>query len=293
MLINSRSTLGAALVATILVLLFAHRSTGAEPVRHPMAASAEAEFFAALNDNPTEPESAVSTLLTAYAIDPGDASTSLWLGLNHLWLAAEGDRRDASAIADLYLAEEFLARAQELNPTDVRIPSWLIPTRQALASIEQRYEDLPALLDEMLAAYESDPNFHSFSVGLQSFDAEAGSERFEQGLRAMRDAAGCVNSDDLTCGNTARWPHNVEGFLVFLADFELKAGQPERARAVLDTVVGHPDFETWPHRQHALDRLAHLDDLAARYANDDEDDDPQGLFAASNGIACQACHGAR
>ncbi|HEV8268785.1 MAG TPA: hypothetical protein VGR00_11140, partial [Thermoanaerobaculia bacterium] len=103
------------------------------PRRHPMAEKAEASFFALLNDSQGSPSDVLRDLTTAYAIDPTDARTLVLLGLDHLWMAAEGDQRDPMTIQHLVLADHFFARAQDVNPQDDRIPSWLGPTRLILA----------------------------------------------------------------------------------------------------------------------------------------------------------------
>lgn len=122
--------------------------------RHPLAVRAEVRFFEILNHRPQDRSAALGDLMAAYAADPDDARTNLWLGLNHLWLAAEGDRTDPRVIENLILAERFLDRARKLDPGDGRIPSWLVPTRRALARIERAPERTRGLDAELAAAYE-------------------------------------------------------------------------------------------------------------------------------------------
>lgn len=258
--------------------------------RHPLANQAEARFFEIFTRETSPSDAALRDLMTAYYVDPGDARTSLLLGLNHLWLAAEGDRTDPRVIENLYLAERFLARSAEQNPHDPRMPSWLVPARMSLATIEQDDERVTALGREMVEAYASDPNFHSFVVGQQAFSAPRDSERFLFGLKAMRDTGECLDQDDPTCHNHPHWPHNQEAFLVFAADFELKAGDVDRARALLEQTRRIPEFPTWPYRDVVDERLAGLEVRAAAYANADPDDDPASLFTGDHRASCQACH---
>lgn len=256
--------------------------------RHPLAVRAEERFFEVLNHRPENRSAALGDLMAAYASDPSDARTTLWLGLNHLWLAAEGDRTDPRVIDEVILSEHFLARAQELDPSERRIPSWLVPARQALARIEGEDEHSQAVEAELLAAYEEDPGFHSFTVALTGFGAPRDSAVFARGLAALRRPdAGCAENDP-SCQNRPRWPHNVEAFLTFAADYELKAGERENASAILERVRTLPSYDAWPFRSEAEDRLEHLALYARLYANGDPTDDPPPLVAG--GHTCQACH---
>ncbi|MEM1181703.1 MAG: hypothetical protein AAGM22_25390 [Acidobacteriota bacterium] len=264
-----------------------------EPGRHPLARQAEAEFFEVFNNAPATPEKPLRMLMTAYFMDPDDVQTNLLLGLNHLWIAAEGNHQDPRTIEHLYLAEDFLSRAAERNPADQRMHSWLIPTRLSLANIEQNDDRVEELSQAMFDAYETDPNFHAFVVGVQGFRAPRDDPRFEFSLKAMRSTTGCAGDDDLSCANHPRWPHNIEAFLVFAADFELKAGDVDRARELLTMARNHPDFATWPYRQEVADRLTSLDARAALYANDSADDDPPSLFTGAHEASCQMCHRTR
>ena len=287
-----RRTLWGATAVIALGMLPGISQLAAAPAdaRHPMALQAESRFFTAFTAATEPTDTVLRDLMTAFFVDPEDARTNLLLGLNHLWLAAEGDHNNPRVIEHLFLAERFLDRAQRHDPDDARIDSWLLPARSALATIERDEAGAAAFRAAMVNAYESDPNFHSFSVGVQSFDAARSSERFAFGLEAMRNATGCLGSGDPTCGNHPHWPHNVEAFTVFAADFETKAGNVQRARSLLEGVRDTPSFASWPYRSLVDSRLDALSERAALYANDNREDDPVSLFTGDNSAACQACH---
>lgn len=256
--------------------------------RTPGAERAESRFFEALNHRPDRPAAPLADLMAAFAADPRDARTNLWLGLDHLWLAAEGDRTDPRAIEHLILAEHFLARTQELDSSDRRLASWLVPTRRALARLDGDRERSRALEAELLAAYRRDPDFHAVAVAMAGFGAPRGTAAFTRGLEALRASrAGCTEAEP-TCTNRPRWPHNVESFLTFGADYELKAGEKHTARGLLEQVRARPGYDRWPYRGEVEDRLEHLDLLAELYANSDPTDDPPALVSGRR--TCQACH---
>jgi hypothetical protein len=266
--------------------------------RHPIAQKAEAGFFDTFNgfqgDEPAK-SAPLRGLLAALATDPTDARTHLLLGLNHLWLAGEGDRTDPRVLEHLFLAERYLARAQELDPKDRRIPSWLVPVRLSLVRIEGQEDHQEEILRDLQAAYAEDPTFHSFTVALLGIAAPRTSPEFRQGLAALRatvDTCAPSGSDttDPSCGNTPRWPHNREAYLTFFADYELKAGNTDQARELLLKVRQDPDYPRWPFRQEAEDRLKNLDLYASLFANQDPGDDPPHLMSGHKHIGCQSCH---
>ncbi len=263
--------------------------------RHPAAEKAEAGFFAVFNHEARDARAKsapLRDLLAALVTDPTDARTHLLLGLNHLWLAAEGDRTDPRVIEHLFLAERYLARAQELDPAERRIPSWLVPVRLSLAAIEGRQDRRAEILGDLKAAYAEDPTFHSFTIALLGIDTPSTSPEFRQGLEALHAAAGSCTSNptDPTCQNTPRWPHNREAYMTFSADYELKAGNVDRARELLLDVRQDPDASRWPFLQEAEDRWKNLELYASLYANQDPGDDPPHLMSGHNRIACQSCH---
>lgn len=275
----------ALLSTALLAVAFAQESGGGE--RHPAAVGAEQAFFAAFNHHAMPPEQVLTPLMGAYASDPADPRTNLFLGATHLWIAAKSRGRNPRVIENLLLAERFFERAQTLAPDDPRIASFLTPVRLSLDGIERRGRR-DEIVRDLWAAYARDPAFNSFGVALLGFQSPRGSEDFRRGLEALRavEAAGCEDGDP-TCRNTPRWPHNVEGFVSFYADYELKAGNREAARRLLDEAVAEPSFASWPFRDVVEARLADLDGHAARFADDDPDNDPQPAAIARG---CAACH---
>jgi hypothetical protein len=269
-----------------IALLLIATTAAAAPARAPIAVKAEATFFNALNHDAKQQKTALRELTAAFATDPGDPRTTLLLGLGHLWLAAEGGRGNLEALEHVYLSESFLERAQKLAPEDGRIPSWLVPARMAIAGVERDKARREVLMGDLLAAYAKDPDFHSFTVAFLGFDHPRESEDFQRGLRALRAAIGCT--DDPSCRNETRWPHNMEGFETFIADYELKAGEPARAKELLEKVKAMPAYATFLYPEEVEDRLANLTQYAALYANADRRDDPPSIMA--DGRSCRSCH---
>jgi hypothetical protein len=281
-------------LALALILVTAALSAAAAG-RHPLAVKAEESFFAAFNRDPRAKAAPLRDLWTAALADPSDGRTWLLLGLNHLWIAAEGDKTNPLTVEHLVLAERFLTRAQELDPAEKRIPSWLVPVRLSLASLTSVKEDRKAekdrILRDLLDAYAQDPTFHSFTLALVGFDSGRETPEFQRGLAALQATNGdCAESADPTCGNRPRWPHNQEAYVTFEADYELKAGHTAQAHDLLLRVQRIPSYPQWPFRGETEDRLRNLDAYAALYADADRGNDPPHLMASSQGLVCQRCH---
>jgi hypothetical protein len=279
------------LIASIPIMAVANLAVGATGTgRHPLAAKAEEGFFATLNGDPKARTAPLRDLMTAYAVSPDDARVNLLLGLNHLWLAAEGDMTNPTTIDRLILAEHFLARAQKLDPSDRRIPSWLTPVRLSLAGIHQEKDKREESFRDLQAAYAEDPNFHSFTLALLSVSSDPKSPEFQRGLAALRATTGdCAGFEDPSCENRPRWPHNREAFITFFADYELKAGNVDRARELLIQTQQDPDYPRWRFKNEVEDRLKNLETYAALYTNADPGDDPPHLMV-NGGFMCQSCH---
>lgn len=278
------------LVVVLLVSLvalgggvIAAEATGARAV-----ARAAEVFYQALNHDVGLRRSALGELRIAVAVAPHDAGTNLRLGLAHLWIAAEGDRTDAALIEHIVLSEHYLRRAQQLNPSDQRIASWLIPMQITLAGIEGDTARRRELYEQMLAEYRKDPNFHSFALAMLGFHSPQESEEFQRGLRALRATEDC-DADDPSCRNDPRWPHNQEGFLLMVADYELRAGNRDQALTQLRNIQQAPGYSTWRFQEEVEHRLANLDDYVERWSNDDPGDDPEAPLVRSK-VQCQMCH---
>lgn len=287
----SRKTCIVLLISALSLAAFL-RLTDAEEKkgRNPAAVAAEKAFFETFNGGAANRSAALRDLMVAYVSDPKDARNCLLLGLNHLWLAAEGDRTNARIIEHLILSERFLAEAQRLDPSDRRIPSWLVPVRLALAGISRDPERKEEIERELLTAYAEDPAFHSFTMALLGFDSSRESKDFKRGLEALSKVDPGCEATDPSCRNEPRWPHNQEGFLTFWADYELKAGHADRARELLAEVQGVPGYASWKYRSEVEDRLKNLELYAKLYADEDSGNDPPTIMSGGSGISCQSCH---
>ena len=90
------------------------------------------------------------------------------------------------------------------------------------------------------------------------------------------------------CNNSAV-PHVREGVAITLGDALLRSGAPaEKARAAYEAAEKSPTFESWSYGSELRARIDGVDDLAARYADDDASNDPSSWLLS--GHVCSGCH---
>ncbi len=282
--------LSALLFSTIVVADNAPSTTpaGASNDSQQILVEAETQFFQALNEKPKQGKNTLEGLTLAYAVAPTDGRTNLLLGLNHLWLAAESPRQNPMTLQHVILAEYFLGRAEQLTG-DYRIPSWRVPIQMTLANRDGDKKAAGKAYDSFLKAYKKNPDFHSFVLALLAFDEPVGSKEFQRGLTAMHAAESCGENNP-SCQNTARWPHNVEAYMVFMADYEAKAGNADAARKWLADAETFATASNWAFLPAIVERQQQLPERMVRYANADHNDDPAGLFDEYQQQTCQLCH---
>jgi hypothetical protein len=261
----------------------------AEPARHRAAVRAEELFFRALNHDAALRPEAIDALTQAFVADPADGATSLWLGMAHLWVVAESAGEPWTLLDRSVLARHYLARAAELRPQDTRIPSWLSAIELFIAGLEHDGPGATAAEADLARAFEHDPTFHAVSMGIIRWDNPPESSAFAESLRAMRLAIDGA-ADDPSALNMPRWPHNVEGFMLAMADYELKAGSRQRAAVMLNALRERPGYEAWPYKHLVEDRLENLHALARRFADDDPANDPPYILDRASGVSCVVCH---
>jgi hypothetical protein len=249
-------------------------------------AALRSRFYDALNRDPSLRTAALAAL-DARVAEGAPGHMELLAGLGHLWVAAEAsdERRDS-----LVRAVELLARAERALPDDDRIVSWLAAAEWGLASLDGRGEDRIAARDRLAVAALRDPCFHAIALGLTSFDEPRDSDPFRAALAAMRAAFDCRDGSDPSATDHPRWPNNVRGFLVALADFELKAGDLAAAETALVIAESRAGFDTWRFRHLVDERLGSLRDRRDLYADADPSNDPRYVFAPGSAASCLACH---
>jgi hypothetical protein len=248
---------------------------------------AKQAFLDALNHHPERRPQAIASLTRALAQQPMDAEINLYLGLAHLWVAAEWTSDDPAALNELVLAEHFLRRAKTLSPADRRIDSWLSAAAIHRARIEHDAHEETTAWEQLRLALRTDPCFQGVAVGLLRYDEPRDSAAFAEGLSAMRGALRCADGDP-SGANHPLWPHNVEGFLLALCQYEHKAGNLDQADKWMATLRARDDYALWPCRTLAESvRASWGVDQGAGFQGPEA---PPFVLSRWSGVACVACH---
>jgi len=269
--------------ACLLMLRF---QAPTDPASH-VKDDAVAYFWDSFQLHPEQRDEAIARL-TARALAP-DATNKevLYTGLAHLWAVAEGEADSTRRHAHAVLAEHWLARAESAEPDDSRIAGWRASAAKAIADLLRDEAAQAAALARLEALAATDPCFHSVPLAIVSFDRPRTNASFTKALAAMNAAFDC--GDRRGGQDRPRWPHNVAGFLVALADYRLKAGDVAGAELALVVADTRESTAHWAHRQLIVDRLSTLQERAALYADDEAANDPP--FALQAGVlSCAACH---
>jgi len=253
-------------------------------------ASLEHDFFAALNRDHDRRHETLAALESAVVAGERTPRIVLLLGLNHLWIAAEDEIEEVEGRRHLVLAIHHLRQAKTLLPDDHRIPSWLHAAEHGLAVAEGRSDAARLARKRLGHEAEREPCFHAVGFGIASFAEPRDSAEFRAAHAAMEASFEC-RGDNPSIVDMPRWPHNVHGFLVALADFRLKAGDARGAEMALVIAESRAGFAEWRHRALIDDRLGSLMERQSLYGNDDPADDPPFVFAPGSAVSCIGCHG--
>jgi hypothetical protein len=251
-------------------------------------------FFDALQRRPERRSEAIRRLCASIiSADPAagpDPKEVLHLGLAYLWSASSAADR-SERFEQALLARHWLERAMALAPEDDRIGSWRWSAAALVADLEQDDAALAAARRELVALADVDPCFHALALGIVSFADGRTSPAFRAALDAMNTAFACTG-DDPSIRNRPRWPFNVQGFLVGLADMRLKAGDLPGAEAALVIAEANESTPSWRFKALLDERFATLKVRAERFGDVDPSNDPDFVFATGSPFSCVACHAA-
>jgi hypothetical protein len=256
----------------------------------------------------------LARLLQDVAGDPRNVYTSFLLMTANLWMGSEADYDDPTTLYHFLLSTYFQIRAFDLarglevawtadperNPRfrmAAELGGFGLLARRWLAKLHGDAEALRLVDEEHREWWRIQPAIHSFSLGLPFFDEP---ERFAEGLEVYYSAYPyCEAVPVRTCSNLARFPFNLLSFALGLVDFSLRAGDLERARAILGYRLDPGEAANWSEwnvgRDAWLHRERNLDAIFALYRNGDPSDDPVNFETkrrrwGEETTVCQVCH---
>lgn len=271
------------------------------------------QFYETFNYNEAQRYETAAALLEDFAQDPSNVFTGFLTKAVNIWIGGEADYDDPSVLHNMLIASYFSnhtlkmakrmeqAWQQDSSNDRFRLAPILgglsVMERSWLAELHQDQNAKLALNDEHRQWFELHPLFHSFTVGVMHFDSR---ELFMEGFFAWNSAVTAECPDIRTCTDRPRFSFNILGMVVGYADYLVKLGALDDARTLL-TYRYNPmfAFEDWTIGKEAwLHRENNLDAIAARYHNDDPNDDPNFFFLAdrkwgTKTSTCQSCHQAQ
>jgi hypothetical protein len=255
----------------------------------------------------------LAALHAAYLQDPADATTAAHIGIVQTWRAAEsarGGKPDPSVVATMASARRFLEESVSLDPSDARRQGFRASARLAEGAMHRDASLQRLGTADLQGAVRAWPQFNLFTLARNLGGSPAGSPALQQAIDALWQAqdlciGGRLSRDDpdmspymrlqtgtgpnRVCWNSARVPHNFEGFFLEWGDLLVKAGDTTMARKIYANARRSPDYGGWPYRELLEARIRDADANVARFSAPVGSADHVPIGRASP-IACVGCH---
>ena len=225
----------------------------------------------------------LENLTNAYYENKRDYKLAAHLGFVNAWGLAESNRvENASArVTDhATMSVRYFEEAMRLAPeTDWRYFGFLASMRMAEGSIHGDMKKMTKGYFNMKKAVRKYPEFNLFTAAYtRGMNPDPGfrKEAIEMLWKNIEKCTGqkvdkstfdyrkFLGEKELTgkmsaCWNTWIAPHNLEGFLLVLGDFEFKDGNYEIAKLVYENVKYVEEFEEWDYKEIIEQRLKEVD----------------------------------
>lgn len=270
-------------------------------------------FNDAFFDHEYNRHAAQAALLDDYVAHPNNVYTSFLNTAVNNWNGGEAEYDDPELLYNFLISGFFAFRGMDLSKQAEL--AWMVDPinnkRFRLASIvggfsAMQRRTLATMHNDRAAIEQIDEEhrewrlinkaFHAFTVGLTFFQEE---KNFLEGYNAWEDAfiEGTQRPELITVQDRPRYTFNLEGMFVTRADFSLKLGDLPTAYAYLAVSQLYlPNSAWWDYGRDALQhRQQNAVEIAARYANDNPDDDPSAFMVKKHkwggpDSVCQVCH---
>jgi hypothetical protein len=296
------------------------QSADTGPARQPAALQADELFWQTFHSGDyAHIQPALEAATGAYLQNPSDAVSAAHVGWLHMWRVAESSRleqRPASITDDIVLARKYFQKAVALAPEDARYRGFLASAMLAEAQIDRDATLRQQGADVMRQAVTDWPAFNLFTAGYVASRLPASSDGFKQALEqqwqnlevcghmtldrhganldrfAQTVTQATANSRDTrACLNSAKVPHNEEGFFLNMGDMLTKSGDWQTARKVYALARQSPGFAQWPYRDVLEQRIGDAETNVSTFnaAPGPGTKTAAPMMIGSN-YACLACH---
>jgi hypothetical protein len=251
----------------------------------------------------------IADLDDAVAKDPSYGRATFYSAIMRFWRF--GDQIALPSTANDVLAEattmiDRFRKAQALLPDDDRAPAFGGLAKVIIGNISSDAAMRSEGMSDIDHGIEIFPSYSHFLRALASAESPPSSDDFKAVMPEMQavvdtcgirpNAAGDyaylegpLPSALRVCNDDGIVPHVWEGFLINYGDLLLKAGKgADAARAAYEGAKLAPRFAQWPFASALQDRIDHVGDRAALYADADAANDPALWMQA--GHICTGCH---
>jgi hypothetical protein len=296
------------------------QSADTAPARLPAALQADELFWQTFHGSDYgHIQPALEAATGAYLQNPNDAVSAAHVGWLHMWRVAEStrlERRPASITDDIVLARKYFQKAVALAPDDARYRGFLASAMLAEAQIDRDATLRQQGADIMHQAVADWPAFNLFTAGYVASRQPASSDGFKQALEqqwqnvevcghmtldrhganldrfAQAVPQATANGRDArACLNSAKVPHNEEGFFLNMGDMLTKSGDWHTARKVYAAAKQSPDYAQWPYREVLEQRIRDAEaNVSAFNAAPGSDTKAATPMMIGSTYACMACH---
>ncbi|MFO0676278.1 MAG: hypothetical protein U0169_07080 [Polyangiaceae bacterium] len=274
----------------------------------PKTTPAGEVFWAAFNQGRYDRIGDVKKSLDdAIVAAPKDAYLKRLSGLASFWQVAEAGRDPKLGPLEqamtAFKVESLLSASKADDPEDPWTSCFLGIIQHRMARVTgdaAKAKSAAAEFERGIAKY---PAFTTYCRALAQSDSPRGSDEFLRSLDDFRRVI-AICQPDVTeatpvatssagmdrCTQRARVPHGYNGFWLSAGDVFLKAGKKDLAKAYYGNAkLAH--YADWSLKSVLEDRLAKLEENAARFADADTSNDLVLSIAGPN--TCVGCHSAK
>ncbi|MCX6131069.1 MAG: hypothetical protein NTX25_18675 [Proteobacteria bacterium] len=243
------------------------------------------------------------------------------LGFLNLWTYSERFRNPENLTPDLFQNVEnctqFFKIASKSAPKNIIYKGFSADCSMLEGLVENKLLVLASGVAQIPAAIGGLPEFNNFTIGYALTSLPYDNPIFSVGLELLfANLDVCFkthfdrNNPDVTpflaafkpegnlrfCANTAKAPHNFEGFFMVIGDVLIKAGKVDAAKAAYRSAMAIPSsFNSWPFKNQVLDRINHAQKNVEAFRNDAKPlvmpTGPTMMFHST--YSCMGCHQAQ
>jgi hypothetical protein len=253
-----------------------------------------------------------------YLKNPKDPLIASKIGFLHAWRVTERARRQhpkPDLTDDLTLAARYFEAAHLLEPENPVTHGFYAAFLLADGTIHDNKKKTTAAWFKAQQAIKAWPEFNQFTVAYLLNALPFEPKKSQMGIDLLDDVMQrCLGeAPELeplklaaqldkphresrllrACGNSAKAPFNIQGFLLNMGDMLVRHGDIHRAGHTYRTLRATKDFPLWPYNNVVTDRVEQMKFNAERFRETLPFENPDVGMMFTSKYACMACHQAK